>query len=248
MLIGFNMTFFPFHILGLQGMPRRIYTYPKHRGWDFWNKFSTIGSFVIAAAICVFLYNIWKSRKNPRIGNDPWDARTLEWSVPSPPPEYNFAEIPIVTARDDLWHRKYEEDAEGRPVPRRRPETAEAAQLAHATVAAAEGEGAATEASAAVEAHASDGHGEEHGDGDPHGDAHEHIHLPSPSYWPMVASIGLPIIAYGMIYRFLPVIILGGIWTLASLYAWAMEPATAPPEPEPPLSSSTDLAPVSQAG
>src|SRR5947209_11329259 len=125
MLIGFNMTFGPFHILGLQGMPRRIYTYPSNRGWDFWNFFATIGSFVIALSVFIFIINLLKSRRGPLVGPDPWDARTLEWSIPSPPPEYNFATIPLVTARDDLWHRKYEEDEEGRPVPRRRSEEQE---------------------------------------------------------------------------------------------------------------------------
>src|SRR5947209_10591646 len=80
MLIGFNMTFGPFHILGLQGMPRRIYTYPSNRGWDFWNFFATIGSFVIALSVLVFIWNIIRTaRRGEPAGIDPWDARTLEW-------------------------------------------------------------------------------------------------------------------------------------------------------------------------
>ena len=121
MFIGFNLTFGPFHMLGLQGMPRRIYTYPEGRGWDFWNFVSTIGAFLIALSVLVFIFNVCKSRKNPHVGDDPWDARTLEWTIPSPPPEYNFTEIPLVTTRDDLWHRKYTEDDEGRAVLRGRP-------------------------------------------------------------------------------------------------------------------------------
>src|SRR5438445_4866693 len=83
MLIGFNLTFGPFHILGLQGMPRRVYTYPSHRGWDFWNFVATIGSFIIALSVLVFIINVLKSRKTAAAPADPWDARTLEWSIAS---------------------------------------------------------------------------------------------------------------------------------------------------------------------
>ena len=123
MLLGFNLTFGPFHILGLQGMPRRIYRYPSGRGWDFWNLVATIGSFIIAFAVLLFIINVIKSRKSERVGNDPWDARSIEWLTSNPPPEYNFAEVPIVTARDELWHRKYAEDEQGRPVPRAKRRT-----------------------------------------------------------------------------------------------------------------------------
>src|SRR4051794_40158224 len=122
MLIGFNLTFGPFHILGLQGMPRRVYTYPTGRGWDFWNLVATFGSFIIAFSVLLFIINVVRSRKGPTVGADPWDARTIEWLTSSPPPEYNFAEVPIVTARDEVWHRKYAEDEQGRPVPRAVPE------------------------------------------------------------------------------------------------------------------------------
>ncbi|MDQ3660635.1 MAG: cytochrome c oxidase subunit I [Actinomycetota bacterium] len=108
MLIGFNLTFGPFHILGLQGMPRRISVYPDEMGWNFWNLISTIGSGVIAASVLVFIYNAVRTRtKGEEAGADPWDGRTLEWSVPSPPPAYNFAEEPVVRHRDDFWHTKY---------------------------------------------------------------------------------------------------------------------------------------------
>ncbi len=263
MLIGFNLTFGPFHILGLQGMPRRIYTYPKDMGWDFWNYIATIGSFIIAVSVLVFMVNVWKSRKGPLVGDDPWDARTLEWTIPSPPPEYNFAEIPLVTARDDAWHRKYEEDEEGRPVPRTRPESEEKAQLVAGVEAAAEGDSTVREsvetAREAEAEHASadgkDATAESHGPGDEgvhhqetggHGDDHgEHIHMPSPSYWPLVAAIAMAVVCYGVMYKFLPVAVLGGLLIVGSLYAWALEPATAPEDPEPEQSTSTDLEPVS---
>ena len=122
MFIGFNLTFGPFHILGLQGMPRRIYRYPSGRGWDFWNFVATIGSFIIALSVLVFIINVLKTRKTEKVGEDPWDARTLEWTTSNPPPEYNFVEVPIITARDEFWHRKYAEDEHGRPVLRKAPE------------------------------------------------------------------------------------------------------------------------------
>ncbi len=194
MFLGFNMTFAPFHLLGLQGMPRRVYTYPTGQGWDFWNFVASIGSFVIAASVLVFMYNVWASRKNPKAGPDPWDARTLEWSAASPPAEYNFAEIPVVTSLDDVWHRKYTEDERGRPVLRERRTDAEAHEVAWAD------------------------EPEERPD----------IHMPSPSYWPIFTALGLPIISYGMIYKSWIPAALGGIWTLAGIYAWALEPQTAP--------------------
>ena len=117
MLIGFNLTFFPMHVLGLQGQPRRTYRYASGMGWDLGNQLATIGAFVIALSVLVFLVNVVKTAKRGEVASaDPWDGRTLEWSIPSPAPEYNFAEIPEVHAADDFWHRKYTEDEEGRLV------------------------------------------------------------------------------------------------------------------------------------
>src|SRR5690625_4212002 len=106
--IGFNVTFFPHHFLGLMGMPRRIYTYDAELGWGPLNMLSTIGAFILAIGFLVFLINFVKSlRQGEPCGNDPWDARTLEWITPSPPPFYNFDILPTVHARDELWARKY---------------------------------------------------------------------------------------------------------------------------------------------
>jgi cytochrome c oxidase subunit I len=118
MFIGFNLTFGPMHILGLQGMARRYYRYPPGQGFDFWNMISTIGAFTIALSVLVFIINAVTSIRHGEIaGNDPWDARTIEWSIPSPPPHYNFAEIPQIHERDDFWHKKYTEDESGVLVP-----------------------------------------------------------------------------------------------------------------------------------
>ncbi|MBT8197487.1 MAG: cytochrome c oxidase subunit I [Acidimicrobiia bacterium] len=118
MMLGFNLTFAPMHLLGLNGMPRRIYTYPEGLGFEFWNFIATLGAFTIAVSVLVFIVNlIWSKRKGDVAGPDPWDGRTLEWSIPSPPPEHNFDEVPVVRSIDDFWHRKYTEDEEGRLVP-----------------------------------------------------------------------------------------------------------------------------------
>jgi cytochrome c oxidase subunit I len=109
--IGFHLTFDFMHIPGVLGMPRRIYTYEPGRGWDIWNLIVTIGVFFQGIAVLVFVANLLYSMFEGKLaGNDPWDAWTLEWSVPSPPPEYNFARIPEVRSRRPLWDIKHPED------------------------------------------------------------------------------------------------------------------------------------------
>ena len=119
-LIGLNLTFGPMHILGLQGMSRRIHTYRDGYGFNFWNAVATFGAFVIALSFIVFFVNIVRSKRAARFlpppGPDPWDGRSLEWSIPSPTPAHNFDDDPIVTQLDDFWHRKYAEDEHGRMV------------------------------------------------------------------------------------------------------------------------------------
>lgn len=105
--IGFNVTFFPFHFLGILGMPRRIFTYAANLGLDTWNYVATVGVFILAAGILLYLVNLlWAWRNGAPAGGDPWDARTLEWATSSPPPVYNFATIPLVRGRDPLWVEK----------------------------------------------------------------------------------------------------------------------------------------------
>ena len=188
--IGFNMAFGPMHMLGLQGMSRRIYTYDEGLGLDLWNLVSTIGAFVIAVSVLVFLANVSKSyRHRTPAPPDPWDGRTLEWTIPSPTPAYNFSEVPVVHELDDFWHRKYGEDAEGHMVKLAPPVTEGSLNLRR-----------------------------------------DDVHLPSPSYFPLVASFGLPILAYGMIYRTYAVVVLGGLFLIGAIYAWGLEPSTAPHE------------------
>ena len=178
MLIGFNLTFFPMHFVGLHGMPRRVYTYPEGLGFDLMNQIETAGSFVLTVAFLVFLYNIFKTSRQPRNAPaDPWNGATLEWSIPSPPPEFNFAEIPTVHGRDALWEMKRQRGGQ-LPEPIR-----------------ASGAG---------------------------------IHMPNPSYWPLVTAVGVLAV-------FVSLMVIGhtGVLGVAAaiallfvgVYMWAYEPA-----------------------
>jgi cytochrome c oxidase subunit I len=192
MLIGFNLTFGPMHILGLEGMIRRTYTYPDSLGLTMWNQVATVGAFLIALSILVFIVNLVVTYVKPRPSAaevaDPWDARTLEWLTTSPPPVYNFEEIPTVHALDEFWHRKYVEDERtGRLVP------------------------------------AQAGAAEAHDDGRAGGHA---IHMPSPSFWPLVAALGMPLIGYGVLFSWW-LVGLGVIVALTGFYGWALEPSVA---------------------
>jgi cytochrome c oxidase subunit 1/cytochrome c oxidase subunit I+III len=113
MFIGFNVAFLPMHILGIEGMPRRIYTYANGLGWSTPNLIVTIGAYVFAVGILLFLVNVFLSLKcGKQAGANPWNAASLEWSTSSPPPAYNFAVIPIVASRYPLWEDQLDEGAE----------------------------------------------------------------------------------------------------------------------------------------
>ncbi|TFH66854.1 MAG: cytochrome c oxidase subunit I [Gemmatimonadales bacterium] len=176
-MIGMNLTFFPMHFLGLHGMPRRVYTYPAGLGFELMNMIETIGAFVLGAGFLIMVYNIWTSVRDPNRGPvpaDPWDGATLEWSIPSPPQEFNFAVLPEVQHRDDLWYRKR---ALGGPLPE--PERVS-------------GVG---------------------------------IHLPNPSYWPVVTAIGVGVFMIGFMAGGFPVNLAGGATLLYGVFRWAFEPA-----------------------
>ena len=108
MFVGFNLGFFPMHISGLMGMPRRIYTYPDGMGWDTLNAITSFGSFVFAAGVLLLGINVAISlRRGAVAGPNPWNAATLEWATSSPPPPYNFAVIPTVASRHPLWEHEF---------------------------------------------------------------------------------------------------------------------------------------------
>jgi cytochrome c oxidase subunit 1 len=176
-IIGFNVAFFPMHWLGLAGMARRTHTYLPEDGYGLWNHVATIGAFVLGIAIfLVFLDVVLAIRNGRKSGQDPWDARTLEWAIPSPPPVYNFARTPIIPGRDAWWiHKKFDQSIEYEPA-------------------------------------------EAHG-----------IHMPSQSWWPLTASIGLMIFGiswaffatgYGAAFWF---VLAGLLTTTISVFLWVFE-------------------------
>ena len=104
--LGVNLTFFPMHKLGLDGMTRRVYTYLAETGWGELNLLATIGAATIAFSVLLFLINVARSlASGERAGDNPWDAETLDWGTTSPPPSYNFMHIPVVQGRSALWSR-----------------------------------------------------------------------------------------------------------------------------------------------
>jgi cytochrome c oxidase subunit 1/cytochrome c oxidase subunit I+III len=129
--VGTFLVFFPMHILGILGMPRRIYTYPADMGWTFTNQLETVGAFLLAAGLLMIIGNLaWSFFRGPASGNDPWAGDTLEWSTTSPPPPYNYPVIPTVTSPYPMW------DKEDRELDSRRLERGEGIlALGHETVA-----------------------------------------------------------------------------------------------------------------
>jgi cytochrome c oxidase subunit I len=109
--VGFNVTFFPMHFLGLEGMPRRTFTYDANMGWNTGNLWATGGAFVLGIGVAIYFATmVYTYYKGERTHKDPWDGRTLEWSLPNPPPEYNFQAIPTIHARDAWWYQKRHKD------------------------------------------------------------------------------------------------------------------------------------------
>jgi cytochrome c oxidase subunit 1 len=108
LFVGFWLTFMPQYQLGLKGMPRRVASYPAALGWQFLNRLSTVGAFVIAASFVFLLYNLWVSWRRPvAAGDNPWDGATLEWFTSSPPPHHNFFRLPPVRSERPVWDHNH---------------------------------------------------------------------------------------------------------------------------------------------
>ncbi|MBS0664054.1 MAG: cytochrome c oxidase subunit I [Verrucomicrobia bacterium] len=176
--VGFNVTFFPMHFLGLNGMPRRTFTYDGNLGWNTANFIATIGAMILGVGIAIYFgVMIYTYFKGTRVGRDPWDGRTLEWSLPNPPPEYNYHVIPTVHARDAYWYEKHHREEIAKETAEHRKED----------------------------------------------EAHGGLHMPHQSIYPLVASTGALIGAFGACYHDFAVAITGGIVLLAGIYLWSLE-------------------------
>jgi cytochrome c oxidase subunit 1 len=180
MFIGFNLTFFPMHFLGLNGMPRRIYTYPAGLNFEFWNQVQTWGSLLLGFSMLVFVYNIWKAARKPADAPaDPWRGATLEWLIPSPPQEFNFGTVPAVGSATPAWDLRR---ANGGPLPEPKPES---------------GAG---------------------------------IHMPRPSYWPVVTAAGVLLVIGSVLFthafhQWFFITLTGAAILIYGIYRWAFEPA-----------------------
>lgn len=177
MFVSMNVTFFPMHYLGLSGMPRRTYTYVAGLGFDLMNLVETIGALALGASFLLFLANIVHSFRRRHLHPapaDPWNGATLEWSIPSPPQEWNFAELPVVEGRDPLWLAKRKHGGTLPEPPR------------------VSGAG---------------------------------IHLPNPSYWPLVTAIGVSVTLIGFMAGGVVVNLIGVAILFFGAFRWAFEPA-----------------------
>jgi cytochrome c oxidase subunit 1 len=205
-VIFFNLTFMPMHWTGLLGMPRRVATYGPELGVTTLNQVSTIGALGLGFSVMLFIINIFISLRGGEIApDDPWDGATLEWSIPSPPPAYNFARIPVAHSRDAWWAMKHPERMHLDPmeVTPLAGGPAHATEVAHDVV-----QTAAADAPPTV------------------------IHMPSPSYWPLLAALGFAVMATGLLVAdsvgpvAIPIFgIAGFLLLVGSIYGWSFEPA-----------------------
>ncbi|MEJ7809632.1 MAG: cytochrome c oxidase subunit I [Gemmatimonadaceae bacterium] len=209
--IGMNLTFFPMHSVGLHGMSRRIYQYDANQGFELENRIiSMIGYPILALGMLIFFINLIRSRtRGARAGNDPWGAPTIEWTIPSPPPEYNYATIPTITSRYPLWDRKSPE------LTREVPHTKEGDRKISVNV-GGQTTDAVISAPSDTELNAEDAHPTAQQLG---------IHMPSPTIKPLLAAIGMTIPFVGLIYhKNLPIMLFGAAFFVASLYSWLLTP------------------------
>jgi len=176
--VGFNVTFFPMHFLGLNGMPRRTFTYDGNMGWNSANFIASVGAMILGIGMAVyFVVMLYTYFKGEKVGRDPWGARTLEWSIPNPPPEHNFSVIPTVHARDAFWYEKHHREEIDR----------EKAQ------------------------HAADE------------EAHGGIHMPSQSWFPILAATSILIGGLFITNHHFLGAIGGGVLLFITVYLWAWE-------------------------
>jgi cytochrome c oxidase subunit 1 len=222
--IAMNITFFPMHFSGMLGMPRRIYQYDAGQGWDGFNMVSTIGAIMLVLSTLIFVYNFFKSLKSgPKASNDPWGAPTIEWSIPSPPPDYNFAQLPTITSRYPLWDMKSPQLTTEVPHTKAGDQTTDIQLAGNDTGASAEFSGAPRS--------------QQPTEGPPHQEfgyrtAKElGIPMPNPSIMPFVVAFAMCFMVAGMLFMHredktiaLTIILSGAAVFVGGLYHWLTTP------------------------
>ena len=192
MLVFFNVAFFPMHIAGLLGMPRRVYTYPAGLSWELPNLLSTIGAFGFAVGVLLFVVNVvWSSVRGERAGKNPWDADTLEWSEDSPVPSAQFYSLPGVRGRHPLWEQETLEP----------DDPAAARQLERLAGAPATWRGALVVSMAKARPLAI-------------------AHLPDASIWPFVLSVGFTVLFVSALVEHLGLFLLSGAISVVATAGW----------------------------
>jgi cytochrome c oxidase subunit I+III len=190
--VGFNLTFFPMHIMGLLGMPRRVYTYPASLQLDGYNLMATGGAFILAGGFVFFVLNLgWSLKRGRPAGNNPWNAESLEWSMESPPPIYGYFKLPIVYGRHPLWVKS---------IPATGYERAERAQSA---LAGAPENWRATLATDALNA-----------------EPQAIQYLPGPSLTPLLVSLGVLVGAVGVLVQAYLMAALGMVFAGGAVASW----------------------------
>ncbi len=191
MAVGFNLAFFPMHVLGLLGMPRRVYTYREGLGWETLNLVVTVGAFVFAAGVVVTAVNLVAGRlRGAPAPADPWGADSLEWTTASPPPDYNFAAVPVVEGRNPLWDAprgrlRWVEVVRDRDLVG--PDDAEHEAVATTVL---------------------------------DGDGVEVLSMPGPSVWPVVLAFGATVFFVGLLVESLAVGVAGALVAAAVIGVW----------------------------
>jgi cytochrome c oxidase subunit I+III len=220
MFIGINVAFFPMHIVGLLGMPRRVYTYPAGLGWESYNLVSTVGAVILIVGVLVFGLNvIYSWRKGQPAGADPWGGDSLEWATPSPPANYGFAVPPVIHSRHPLWEQKDLHQGDARLV-----------KLVHALA-----RWPLTWRAALITGLA---------DGQPE----EVFRVSGPSLWPFVAACGVILMFIGELFRVHLVTGAGALVTLVAIVAWHWPEKAVHSEAEEAAFERTHGVPVNPAG
>lgn len=200
--LGFHITFFPMHIVGLLGMPRRVYTYQEGIGWDIYNQISTVGSYILALGILLFVINVLRSWvAGEKTEPNPWRADSLEWATSIPAPSYSFAELPIVQSRHPLWDEediRQEEELE----PNRRERNAAIRRMLHDLA------GWPLTWRAALTTSAIDA------------EPTEVFRVSGPSIWPFITGVGLIIMFAAEIFTLRILVFSGAIGVIVGLIGW----------------------------